>query len=570
MARTPRYQQRARPTEESGAFYHSWKDGRYRIALVYPNSYHQGMSNLGMQTVYRLINQRVDCLCERFFLPDAGKNNHRHAPLLSVESRRSLRDFDLIALSISFENDYLNLPKLFDLAAIPLFSNQRDASFPLVLMGGVCAFLNPEPLTDIVDLVAVGEAEPLLEALLSGLQEPATQREELLLRLACLPGIYVPRFYQPVYSDQGVDFVGRRDVPSRITRQYLQTLDDNPSRNFIQTTETEFGHMALIEVSRGCTRGCRFCAAGFIYRPFRERGLNNLRQQVDEGLCQRNRIGLVAAAVADYSGFSELQQHIIAQGGELSVSSLRLDAITAEHVAQLNQAGHSSVAIAPEAGSQKLRNLINKGISEEQVIEATNLLAEGGIKHLKLYFLIGLPTEDQADLETMIELISSIAAIWKAAGSKKGQLGKVTVSVNPFIPKPFTPLQWAGMAGENELKKKMRYVQSAMSKISNTRLIMESSRLAIMQALLSRGDRRIGQLLPQLAAGANLKQLCAAVDYPLATTVFQERHADESFPWEIIDQGVNRDYLRAEYERALQGNLTPACFRGCLRCGCCS
>ena len=560
-------------TAEIGTCYHSWNEGRYRIALVYPNGYQQGMGNLGFQTVYHLINQREDCLCERFFLPEAATAN-TISPLLSIESDRPLRDFDLIALSISFENDYLHLPAIFAAGNIPLFAAQRQADDPLVLFGGVCAFINPEPVAEIADLIAIGEAEPilplLLDALHDALQQASLPRNELLLALAQLPGVYVPHFYQPLYATDGITYQRSAPVPNNIRRQYLQDLDRSASRTFIQSEAAGFGHMALVEVSRGCSRGCRFCAAGFVYLPPRERSLDNLLQQVDEGLCQRNRIGLVAAAIADYSQVVPLQQGIVDRGGEISVSSLRLDAIDAETVALLTQAGHASVAIAPEAGSQRLRDVINKGLSEEQILSAVQLLTDGGIKHLKLYFLIGLPFEQMSDIEAIIALVQRIAAIRQASGKARGHMGNLTVSVNPFIPKPFTPFQWAGMEGEKSLKKKGRLLQSACSQIPNTRFMMESVRLAILQAFLARGDRRIAAMLPELAKGGSLKQICVAAKWPLLAELTRVRGQDEAFAWEIIDSGVRREYLWNEYQRAAQQRLTPPCAPGCCRCGVCS
>lgn len=555
--------------QESGAVYHSWNEQRYRVALVYPNTYHQGMSNLGFLTVYHLINQRPDCLCERFFLPAASADKLPGAVLASVESDRPLRDFDLVAFSISFENDYLNLPPIFELAQIPLFARERSSADPLVLLGGVCAFINPEPLADIVDLVAVGEAEPLLPALLATLQQEFLDRDQRLLALAQLPGIYVPRFYRPEYSSAGVSYLRLAAVPQRVKRQYLADLESSASRSFIQAQETEFGHMSLTEVSRGCSRGCRFCAAGFVYLPVRERSLDNLFAQVDEGLCQRSRIGLVAAAVADYSDFVKLQQGILARQGEISVSSLRLDALDPESISLLQQAGHSSIAIAPEAGSQRMRDAINKGISAEQILAAVKLLADSGIKHLKLYFLIGLPREEMPDIDAIVQLVQCIADLWREGGRKRRQLGQLTVSVNPFIPKPFTPLQWSGMESEKILKKKGRYLQSACARIPNTKFIMESVRLAILQAFLSRGDRRVGALLPELSAGTNLKQVCARSEYSLTGAVTRARDSGEAFPWEIIDSGVRREYLWREYERASTGRLSPPCAPDCQRCGIC-
>ncbi len=559
-----------RRSKESGACYHSWNEGRYRIALVYPNGYQQGMSNLGFQTVYHLINQREDCLCERFFLPDRSVEHHETA-LLSLESDRPLRDFDLIALSISFENDYLHLPAIFSAGNISLLAEQRQLDDPLVLIGGVCAFINPEPIAEIADLIAVGEAEPILPGLLKGLLRSFSMpRHQLLLELAQLPGVYVPRFYHASYTAEGISYQRNAAVPQRIQRQYLRDLDSSASRTFIQSEAAEFSHMALVEVSRGCSRGCRFCAAGFVYLPPRERSLDNLLEQADQGLCQRNRIGLVAAAVADYSQVIPLQQGIIARGGEISVSSLRLDAIDAKAVALLAQAGHNSVAIAPEAGSQRMRDVINKGLSEDQILSAVQVLTDGGIRHLKLYFLIGLPFEEMADVEAIIELVQKIANMRQASGKVSGHLGNLTVSVNPFIPKPFTPFQWAGMEGEKSLKKKGRLLQSACSRIPNTRFMMESVRLAILQAFLSRGDRRIGAMLPELARGGSLRQICAAANWSLVTELTRERREDEAFAWEMIDSGVRREYLWNEYQRAAEQPLTSPCTPGCCRCGVCS
>ena len=574
MAKKHYQQEHPLVAKESGTIYHSWSDNRYRIALVYPNTYHHGMSNLGFLTVYHLINQRSDCLCERFFLPDNAAPSSVSKPesqFGSLESGHLLRDFDLIAFSISFENDYLHLPVIFQLAGIPLFSTARNDSHPLVLFGGVCAFINPEPLADIVDVVAVGEAEPILPPLLDCLNRAANNRADCLQQLTCLPGIYVPKFYSPVYAETGevVRYDLAANVPAKVKRQYLENLDSSASRSFIHTTETEFGDLALTEVSRGCSRGCRFCAAGYVYLPPRERSLDNLLAQVDVGLCQRNRIGLVAAAVADFSEIQPLQQGILARDGQLSMSSIRLDSLNPEEVAIIAQAGHKSVAIAPEAGSQRLRNYINKGIDEAQILAAVQMLADGGIKNLKLYFIIGFPDEEDEDIDAIVVLTEKISAIWREVGRERGWLGNVSLSINPFIPKPFTPFQWAGMDDEKSLKKKIRHLQAAVSRIPNTKMKNESIRAAILQTFLSRGDRRIGQLLPQLATGGNLKQLVKKASMKLDFFVTRERDYTESFPWEIIDQGVKREYLWREYQLAQRGDVTLPCTPDCRRCGVC-
>ncbi len=564
---------RRRLATESGCRANPW-GGRLAVALVYPNTYHHAMSNLGFLTVYHLLNQREDTLCERFFLPDPDDlAEHRSTgyPLFSLESGRFLEEFDLVAFSISFENDYLNLPVIFDLARLPWLSAERGQRHPLVLAGGVCAFLNPEPLAEVMDLFAVGEAEPILPGLVGALQTAKSARPQLLADLARLPGIYVPSRYEISYHPDGTvaAYRPRGDAPTRVRRRYLADLDASPSQSFVLTPETEFGDMFLSEVSRGCSRGCRFCAAGYIYLPPRERSLETLRRQAGEGLCQRKRIGLVGAAVSDHPDIVALQQNILAQEGEVGVSSLRLDALRAEEVAALVASGHKTVAIAPEAGSQRLRDLINKGIDEGQILQAVELLAEGGVPNLKLYFLIGLPTECDEDSEELLRLTAALREIWLRAGKKRGRLGSLTVSVNPFIPKPFTPLQWAGMAEAKSLEKTIKRLRAAVARMPNTDIIFESQRAAVLQAFLARGDRRAGAVLPLLAAGENLKAACRATGLDPGFFVTRERGEDEIFPWEVVDNGVRRDYLRLEYERALQGRFTPRCAPGCRRCGVC-
>ena len=564
---------RQRLAAEEGPAPHSW-GGRLSVALVFPNTYHQAMSNLGFQWVHHALNSRPDCLCERFFLPDpADLAEHRKTgfPLFSLESARPLTDFDLIAFSISFENDYLHLPHLFELARIPLWAAERSADFPLVLCGGVCAFLNPEPLAEIMDLFAVGEGEVLLPGLIDTLQGGIGDRQQLLDELCRQAGIYVPSRYRIDYHDDGT--LAACDplapAPAQVRRQWLGRLDDSESRTFIHTDETEFGDMSLVEISRGCGRGCRFCAAGYIYLPPRERSASALADQFAEGLCHRPRLGLVSAAVSDHSAISDLQQQIQQAGGQISVASLRIDSLTAGEVSALKESGHRTVALAPEAGSQRLRDYINKGFDEEQILAAVQLVAGGGIPNLKLYFLLGLPTEGEADLDELLALTVKIRNLWLAEGKKRGRLGQLTLSINPFIPKPFTPLQWAAMSSQAELKKRFRTIRSAVGRLPNTEVTFESLRAAELQAFFARGDRRTGRTLPDLAAGDNLRKACKQVGLDAAFYVTRERAEDELFPWEVIDSGVDRDYLWQEYQRATAGQLTPPCAKGCERCGIC-
>jgi len=557
---------------ETGLTASPW-GGRLSVALVYPNTYHQGMSNLGLQTIYQMLNTRDDTLCERFFLPDPEDlDEHRRTgfPLVSVESQRPPGDFDLIAFSISFENDYLNLPILFELGRLPLWRAQRDEHQPLVLCGGVCAFLNPEPLADIMDLFAVGEAEVILPQLLEGLLARDTDnRKQLLSHLSQLPGVYQPGGYTISYGQTGElqAMTPAENLPERVKRQWQTHLDDSQSRTCVATPDTEFGSMHLVEVSRGCPRACRFCAAGFIYRPFREHSLDHLRHEILEGQHEVGRVGLVAAAVSDYGELAEIGRAILDHGGEVSVSSVRIDAITIDQVRVLADAGHKTLALAPEAGSQQMRDVINKGIDEAQILAAVELLAEGGIPNLKLYFMIGLPTESEADIVAIADLTVKIRQIWEAIGRQRGRLGRLHLSVNPFVPKPWTPLQWAPMEQRGQLEKKYRLLQKRLRPLPNVDLNFESLRQAEIQGLFARGDRRVGRLLPLLAEGSSLKAACRQVGLDPAFYLHRERGKDELFPWDIIEQGVQRGHLRKEYEEALAARPGHACHPGCRRCG---
>ncbi|PNU20071.1 radical SAM protein [Geothermobacter hydrogeniphilus] len=565
---------RRRLATETGVRSNPW-GGRLSVALVFPNTYHQAMSNLGFLTVYRLLNSRDDTLAERFFLPDPEdlkEHQRTKTPLFSLESGRPLSDFDLVAFSISFENDFLNLPVLFELGRLPLMRAQRNAWHPLVICGGVCAFLNPEPLADIIDLFVVGEGEVILPALLDGLlAAEGRDRPELLGRLAEVQGCYVPSAYAVESMPDGNLVAGPplEDAPQRVRRQWLADLDSSPTGSDILTEETEFSDMYLAEVSRGCSRGCRFCAAGYIYLPPRERGLSSLTDQVETGLCQRRRIGLVGAAVSDYSQLEALNAEILNREGEISVASLRIDSLTAAEVEALKTAGHRTLALAPEAGSQRMRDLINKQLSRDQILAAVDLLGEKGILNLKLYFLIGLPGETHADIEEMVDLVVEIRDRWLAHGRSLGRIGNLLLSVNPFIPKPSTPFQWAPMAEMRVLKRTLKYLQQQIGRLPNTELHHESLRAARLQGALARGDRRFGQLLSELAAGKSLESCCADVGLDLAGMLHRQRPEKTRFPWEILDIGVSRDYLWREYRRALDGLKTPPCRPGCRRCGIC-
>jgi len=492
VSRTIRELQRRRRSAEYGAI-PSGRGGALSVCLVYPNRYYTAMSSLGFQTAYRLFNDQPEVVCERAFLPDKdelaeyGKSG---TTLLSLESGRPLSDFDIIAFSISFEPDFINIPRILRLARIPELTSERDGSCPLLIAGGAACFINPEPLALLFDLFAIGEGEALIPALTALFCSSfGKQRSELLAAAAKLPGIYVPSM-----------------AVATAVRRVTAATDASPASSVVLTDDTEFSSMYLVEVSRGCPRGCRFCAAGFVWQPFRQQPLERLKQVCAEGLKQRSTIGLVGAAVSDHADIEELSRFIVDKGGKVSLSSLRLDRLTSGLLHLLVKSGHKTVSLAPEGGSQRMRDLIRKNLTECQILDAVQMVAEAGILNLKLYFIIGLPGETDDDLQELLNLTAAIQSRVVEQARAHKRLGEITLSVNPFIPKPFTPLQWAGMCPLPELKRKVLLLEKQLRPIANVRLKVEELQGCVLQALLSRGGRELTPLIRMMADGLNLRK----------------------------------------------------------------
>ncbi len=538
---------------ETGAFNKKW-GGKLAVCLVYPNHYAVGMGNLGFQAIYAFLNSFGDVLCDRAFLPDSRETREYLKSgdrLLSLESQRPLAEFDIIGFSVSFENDYLNIPALFRMAGIAPFSSDRSGQSPLVMAGGAALTLNPEPVADFMDLVCIGEGEAALRPLLDLLRaEGVRNREALLRKAARLPGIYVPGFYSVSYEGSRVVAISNHHgAPSRVTRVWSPDLDRSAARSVVLSSGTEFSDMYLIELSRGCPHGCRFCAAGYMYLPYRQRSLESLKKDVEEGLKQRHRLGLVAAAVSDFRGIGELSRHITECGGKISVSSLRIDGLDEDMIDALKSSGHKTIALAPEGGSQRLRDLIKKDITEEQIVEACERLIRKDILNLKLYFIIGLPGETSADLEEMVTLVKRIRSMVIEAAREKGRLGEVVLSVNPFVPKPFTPFQWCGMESLKSLEGKAEYLRDAFGRLSNVRLKLESLRDACLQALLSRGDRRLSGFLAKASELGNWKRAAKELGLNPEYLACRDLVPGETLPWDTIDSGWDR-LLLDEYRKA--------------------
>ncbi len=568
--------------EEKGTLRKDWR-GRVRIALAFPNRYAVGMSNLGFQTVYGLLNSLEGVVCERAFYPepdDLALARQHPGQLLSVESQRPLRDFDLLFFSVSFENDYPNLVEMLLLSDVPLRCEDRSAEHPFIAAGGVAVFLNPEPLARFMDFMFIGEAEGLVRDFWEGwsdLRGRSLSRREVLTGLGeSVPGIYAPSLYLDSYDERGfLEGIRPRTggrLPERIRYRRADLSQSKPCSSIVLTPHTEFSQVHLLEIGRGCGQGCRFCAAGFVYRPVRFASLEELERNVESRAGEAARIGLVSAAVSDHPRISDLCDSLLAKGLELSFSSLRVDTLSPAVLDALMASGHKAVAIAPEAGSERLRRVINKRITNEAISDAAERLTEKGILHLKLYFMIGLPTESFDDLEEMINLAKTIKHRVLSTSRGRRKMGTITLSINAFVPKPFTPFQWSPFAGVATLKERARWIQNALRKVPNVRVHFDLPKWAYVQALLSRGDRRIADMLEQVGAARipwnqAMKQSPHNADF----WVMRERAEEEVFPWEIVDTGLKRAYLWKELERALQGKESPACppEGGCTRCGVC-
>ena len=553
------------------------RGGRTTVCLVYPNTYYVGMSSLGLQTVYRIINGRADALAERAFIPDEPDRQEflkTGTPLFALESQSPVNSFDIVAFSVSFENDYAGVAEAMRLAKLPLYSESRGDGHPLVILGGIASFFNPEPLAPFFDAVIIGEAEEALPEFLDAYeaQKLTLSRDALLKQLAEIPGVYVPSLYSPSYKQDGAfeAFRTAPGAPERITRRRATDLDATPAHSVITTPNTEFGEMYMTEVSRGCGRHCRFCMAGYIYRPPRHRGLESVSEDILEGGRRTGRVGLVGAAVSDYPHISGLVERFSGMDIDFSASSLRADSLTPE-LARLIAKGNRSAAIAPEAGTERLRAVINKNITDEHVTGAVRMLIEAGILNVKLYFMVGLPTETETDIDGIVSLSQAARDEMVASAKAKGRLGRMTLSVNCFIPKPWTPFQWEAMEPADSLNGKLRRIKKALKGLPNLSVIHDTPKRAWLQAALSRGDRR---LAPVIAAASendgDWKAAFAASGLDMEFYAGRLRGKDELFPWDFLDTRIEKKYLMKEHARALEGKHTPPCKVGkCRTCGVC-
>src|SRR5437763_7290628 len=543
--------------DEQGTVIKDW-GGKISVALVYPNTYAVGMSNLGFQTIYRHLNAMPDVVCERVFMPepaDLDEMRRAQTPPFSLESLRPLTDFHLVGFSVTYEGDYVNVLRLLAMAGIPLRASVRRPHDPLVLMGGVCAFSNPEPIAPFMDFVVVGEGEELVGELIAAYRAQYRDRASFLDLPTTLPGVYVPERYDVRYAEDGalVDVAARGGAPAVVAKRRLRDVNAFRTIAAVKTPNAEYGHMALLEVGKGCGRGCRFCLEGQVYRPVRHRSVAALSETIKELAAQgEKRIGLVGACVSDYPWIGELLKVVEDNGMELSISSLRADSLTDDLVASLARGGHRTLTMAPEAGTERLRRAIRKAITDEQLMAACDLVRARGIPNLKCYFMIGQPTETAEDVAAIPDLAGRMLERLRVLDPAGKPFGKLTLSISSFVPKPWTPFQWAPFDGVESLNAKLETIKRGVRRFSNTRVLHENPREASLQALLARGDRRVGDFL-ELAARLEgewrraLREWTGDADF--YTT--RARSVSERLPWDHFDVGVKKVGLVREWERAL-------------------
>jgi len=542
--------------EEQGTVIKDW-GGKISVALVYPNTYAVGMSNLGFQTIYRHLNAMPDVVCERVFMPEpADLDEMRRAQLtpFSLESLRPLTDFHLVGFSVTYEGDYVNVLRLLAMAGIPLRAAARRSHDPLVLMGGVCAFSNPEPIAPFMDFVVVGEGEELVVELIAAYRAGYRDRAGLLASLAGLDGVYVPERYEVAYGVDGTvaDVVARDGAPAVVAKRRLRNVNAFETIAAVKTSQAEYGHMALLEVGKGCGRGCRFCLEGQVYRPVRHRSVDALRETVERMAASgERRIGLVGACVSDYPWLGELLKVVEDNGMELSISSLRADSLSEGLVAALARGGHRTLTMAPEAGTERLRRSIRKSISDDQLMTACDLVRAHGIPNLKTYFMIGQPTETIEDVEAIPDLAGRMLERLRILDPTGRPFGRLTLSVSSFVPKPWTPFQWAPFDGAESLQSKLEIIKRGVGRFSNVRVLHENPREAALQALLARGDRRVGDFL-ELAASheGDWRRALREWEGDAAFYTTRRRSLDERLPWDHFDVGVKKAGLLREWERA--------------------
>jgi radical SAM superfamily enzyme YgiQ (UPF0313 family) len=538
--------------------------GRLRVALAFPNTYFVGMSSLGFQTTYKLFNGIDEVVCERAFLPPKQELQAQlasGAPLITLESQTPVRNFDVLAFSVSFEWDYTNIVTMLRLAGLAPRAADRDARDPLVVIGGAVTFVNPEPLALFADVIAAGEGETLIPDLVSAMRTTES-REDLQRRLAQCRGFYIPSFYDVRYADDGTvagfEPKAGTGAPATVHKAAVKTTERlDPPATSIFTPDTEFGSRFLIEVVRGCANLCRFCWAGYNYLPVRPFPADRILELAAQARKHSGRAGLVSIALCDHPEINHILRSLIDMGYSISPASLRLDDLTAPIVQMLRESGERSITIAPEAGSDRLRRVINKTVTNQEILDATDLIFANGIENLKLYYMIGLPTEQDDDLVGIRDLTLAMRDTMMRYAKERGRVGRIVGSVNPLIPKPGTAYQWLPMEDPAITERKAKRLRQLLAGVDNVYFNIKSERHSYYQALLSLGDRRVAPAIEAAERnGGNWRAAVAESGVNADFYIFRDRSGDAVLPWDIIDGGMKTSFFQSEFQKSLREEWT--------------
>jgi radical SAM superfamily enzyme YgiQ (UPF0313 family) len=530
------------------------------------------MSNLGFQSVYQMLNARDDVLCERAFLPDDVDREDLERsgrPLTSLESGSDLRSFHVLAFSVSFENDYVHVLRMMRLAGIPLRAADRGPGDPLVVMGGSALFLNPEPLAPFADLIAVGEGEALVPRMMDALQGASDPRRATDA-LTEKDGFYVPSRYEVRYHADGT--VAAYDGPGRVLRQRGWPDKMALPQSVILTPHTEMSMKFMVEISRGCPCMCRFCWAGYNYLPVRGFTRTQIVDRAREVRAVTRKIGLVSTAVCDHPEIDGIVDDLAGMGYEVSVASLRLDDLTPDFVFKLADTGVQGLTLAPECGTDRMRRILNKQFTNDDILDKANWIFENGIQNLKLYYMVGLPWEEHADVEGIVDLTARIRDRMLAVGRGRGRVGRIHPSVNPFVPKPGTPYQWLPLEDPKETDRKLQFLRKAFGRMPNVDAICKSARTGATQSVLALGDRRVAAALEAaVVQGVDLKRGMKAAGLDPRFYLFRGRGREEVLPWDVVDNGVSKAYYLRELDKSVKEQPTAHCpeIQGCIKCGVC-